>query len=172
MNDEIDALFRSEYVRLVRALGVACGDADRAAEAVQDAFVQATRHWPKVRHYENPALWLRRVAVNRLADQRRSSRRARRGTEQLGGLSAERDVPGRSGSVPGPEALSPTAIDVRDALALLPLKQRLAITLHHLADLPVSEVADLLGVAPGTIKSQLSDARANLFRLLEVPDER
>jgi DNA-directed RNA polymerase specialized sigma24 family protein len=71
---ELADLFRGEYPRLVRALGAAAGR-DAAADAVQDAFVQAARHWRRIGDYDDPAAWIRRVAVNRVADQRRAARR-------------------------------------------------------------------------------------------------
>jgi RNA polymerase sigma factor (sigma-70 family) len=159
--DELEALFRTEYVRLVRALAVAAGDADRAADAVQDAFVQASRHWASIADYDDPARWLRRVAVNRLRnhhrDGRRRSARVERAAAEPVATVADQD---------------PAVLDLRAAIARLPNGQRLAVCLHYLADLPVAEIADLLGVAPGTVKSQLADGRKNLNHLLEASDER
>jgi RNA polymerase sigma-70 factor (ECF subfamily) len=161
IDDELEGLFRTEYPRLVRALAVSCGDADRAADAVQDAFVQASRHWSRISSYADPAQWLRRVALNRLAnrsrDQVRHAARVRR-------AAAEPPVP----TAP----TDPVVVDLRAALSRLPEGQRLAICLHYLADLTVAEVAGLLGVADGTVKSQLSDGRKNLNLFLEVNDER
>lgn len=70
---------------------------------------------------------------------------------------------------PGPE--NHAASDrVDDAVAQLPKRQRQVVTLFYLADLPVAEVAILLSIAEGTVKSQLSDARAALRRILEEPE--
>jgi RNA polymerase sigma-70 factor (ECF subfamily) len=52
------------------------------------------------------------------------------------------------------------------ALRQLPVGQREAIALHYLADLPLTEVADLLQVSDGTVKSRLSRGRLALGRLL------
>src|SRR5215510_13060596 len=73
--DELETLFRRTHAPLVRALAVACGDAEAAADAVQEAFVQADRHWRRIRHYRAPEAWVRRVAVNRLANLSRTERR-------------------------------------------------------------------------------------------------
>ncbi len=60
---------------------------------------------------------------------------------------------------------------MRRALAALPDKMRAAVCLHYLADLPVEEVASTLEVSPGTIKSNLHDARIRLrAQLGEVSD--
>ena len=57
------------------------------------------------------------------------------------------------------------------ALRRLPAAQREAIALHHLADLPVAEVALTLGVPEGTVKARLSRGRAALAELLEPSKE-
>lgn len=66
-----------------------------------------------------------------------------------------------------PEALvlteSPAAtVDLTRAVEALPARQRAAVVLHYFVDLPVADVAELLGCAPGTVKSQLHDARGAL----------
>lgn len=66
------------------------------------------------------------------------------------------DVPG-----PGPETVA-----LATALATLPLAQRQALVLHHLADLSVAAVAAELGVPEGTVKARLSRGRAALALLL------
>lgn len=66
------ALFRCHYARLVRALAVAAGgDLQAAEDAAQDAFVQLCVHWGRVRGYDEPAAWVRRVAINRLRNRNR-----------------------------------------------------------------------------------------------------
>jgi RNA polymerase sigma-70 factor (ECF subfamily) len=74
----LEDVFRTEYVRLVRALAVYAGDVEAASDAVQDAFVQAHRHWGRVSGYADPALWIRRVAINRVSNQRRGRSRRER----------------------------------------------------------------------------------------------
>lgn len=152
-----DELFRESYAPLVRALAVGTGDDELAADAVQDAFLQALRRWRKVEAYDRPEAWVRRVAINKVIDQRRRGDRHERAVRTL----AATDPGAREHDV---------SVDLQRALAALPLKQRLAVTLHYVADLPVAEVAALLDVADGTVKSNLSDARRALAPLLEVRD--
>ena len=149
----VEALFRAEYVKLVRALTLACGNADDAADAVQDAFVQAERHWRRVSTYDQPGAWLRRVAVNRLANRRRGDRRRQAFLDRTVAHPIDNDVPD---------------VDLQAALDALPRGQRLVVGLHYLADLPVEEVAEAMGISPGTVKSQLYDARNALARRQEV----
>jgi RNA polymerase sigma factor (sigma-70 family) len=66
-------------------------------------------------------------------------------------------------------------LDFRDAINHLPPRMRAAIALHAVADLPVAEVARVLGTSENTVKSQLREARARLRVTLEVnpvPPER
>lgn len=153
MDADFDELYRSHYAPLVRALAVASG-AEEAADAVQEAFLEAHRRWARVGRYDRPESWVRRVAVNRLVDGHR--RRVRGEVARA-----------RLGVGPDPE-LAPADVDLLRAVRDLPERQRLVVCLHHLADLPVDEVADALGVTPGTVKSQLHDARRSLAGAKEV----
>lgn len=72
------------------------------------------------------------------------------------------------GEVAGPDA---GRVDLRRAVAALPQRQRTTVYLHYYLDLPVSEVAQVLGCAEGTVKSALHDARRALARRLEDADE-
>ena len=64
------------------------------------------------------------------------------------------------------EAAGPEHVALVSALAQLPDGQRRALVLHHIADLPVRDVATELGVAEGTVKARLSRGRAALAALL------
>lgn len=57
--------------------------------------------------------------------------------------------------------------DLAASIAKLPRRQRMAVELHYFVDLPVDEVAQVMGCAEGTVKSTLHDARARLRRALE-----
>ena len=70
----LEQLFRREFPRLTRALAVAFGDAEAAADAVQEAFIAADRRWDSLGGYDDPSAWVRRVATNRMINQRRNHR--------------------------------------------------------------------------------------------------
>jgi len=148
----VEELFERDFVRLVRALGVAF-DPEAAADAVQEAFIAADARWRKVGRLDDPAGWIRRVALNRLRNGRRN--RLRR-TEILATVRAVPD-----------EDLTDARLDLRRAVDALPERTRLAVCLHYLAGLSVDEVATVLEVAPGTVKSNLHDGRQRLRSLLE-----
>ncbi len=152
----VDELFDVHYVRLVRSLAVAF-DPEAAADAVQEAFIAADRQWERLASYDDPAAWVRRVAINRLLNERRDRRR--------------RDEILATMRVVADGDLTAELLDLRRAVTRLPQQMRLAICLHYLADLTIDDVAAALGVAPGTVKSNLHDARIRLrTRLEENPD--
>jgi RNA polymerase sigma-70 factor (ECF subfamily) len=148
----VEELFEREYDRLVSALGVAF-DPESAADAVQEAFISADKRWSTVSELDDPAGWVRRVALNRLRSGRRLLRRRR---EILATL---RPV--------APVDLTSEMIDLRRALDDLPDRQRVSACLFHLAGLSVEEVAAALDVSTGTVKSNLHDARQRLRAGLE-----
>jgi len=151
-----ETLFRENYTALVRSLAVACGDSEAAADAVQDAFIQLCLHWKRVRKYDNPVAWVRRVAINRLSNHRRSLRRRTAALLRLVNqeLHVSRD--------PGLQT------DLEAALERLPMRQRVAVSLYYVEDLPVAEVAASMGVSEGSVNTHLHRARAALKPVLEA----
>ena len=154
--EPIDGLFRAEFPRLVRALSVVDGP-EAAADAVQEAFIAADRRWKRVSALDDPAGWVRRAAINRLLNGRRNTRRR----AEL--LAAVRPVT--------VDDLDPLDLDLLAAVRALPTQQRLVICLHHLGGYRIDDVAADLGIAPGTVKSHLHDARRALRARLEVTDD-
>jgi RNA polymerase sigma-70 factor (ECF subfamily) len=150
---EIEHVFRAHYERLVRSLTLASGDAEQAADAVQEAFVRAHVRWRRLRHYEDPVGWVRRVAVNLLRDQHR---RAKRKDQALARLAA---TPVPAVGVPEPDQLG-------DLLDQLPRQQRTAVALYYVEGLTVAEVAAAMGLAEGSVKSHLHDARQRLRQVI------
>ena len=150
-----EAMFLAHYARLVRALTVIGGDREAADDAVQEAFIQACLSWDRISNYDDPVAWVRRVALNRLSNQRRSLFR------RFGALarSAEPDP------VAGP---SPDGLDLAAALQRLPEQQRTAVALHYVEGLKVREVAVAMGITEGTVNRHLHRARETLRPALEV----
>lgn len=122
---------------------IALGDGD---DAMQEAMVAITRNLARLREPAALRGWARRIAV------REAVRVAR------GGRSVPVD-PATFG-----EALivadDTAAVDVRTVLAGLEPSQRAVLVLRHLDGLDEREMAEAMGVAPGTVKSRLHRARA------------
>lgn len=129
--------------------------ADRGAaeEIAQEAYVKAWSHWRKVSRYDQPAAWVRQVAT------RLAVSRWRRSKVAATWLSRNRSEP-----VTAPPDETTTALV--QALLRIPEAQRRAIVLHHLADLPVDEVARIERCPAGTVKARLSRGRSALALLL------
>lgn len=152
-NSTVDALFAAEHDRLVAGLAVAF-DLAAAEDAVQEAFIAADRRWSRVGSLEDPAGWVRRTALNRLLNGRRNERR------RAEILSAVRPSP------PGDRPVE-DLVDLQAALAAMPPRMRAAMCLHYVSGLRVDEVAEAMGVSPGTVKSTLSDGRRWLASHME-----
>ena len=128
---------------------MASGDAEQAADAVQEAFVRAHVRWRRLRHYEDPVGWIRRVAINLVRDQHRRSKRKDRALARLAA------VPAAPEGVPRHDGLD-------ELLDELPPQQRTAVALYYVEDLSVAEIATAMGLADGSVKSHLHDARRRL----------
>lgn len=150
---DIAEIFDATYPRLVVLLLATCGQQADAEDAAQEAFTKALRNQRAFRRLDNPEAWLRTVALNHLRNGWR-----------------HRDVVRRlRGRVPGPQGpleLGPDHVAIMAALARLDPSQREVVVLHHLVDLSVAEIAETLGVSPGTVKSRLSRGRERLAPLL------
>jgi RNA polymerase sigma-70 factor (ECF subfamily) len=148
-------LFRAEYPRLVRELGLILADRGLAEDAATDAFVEVWRKWDRVSGLDRPGAWVRRVAL-RKAGRARWRRGRRRHVEASFGSSP----PGESG----------VDVDLLRALAELPAAQRTAVVMHHLGGWPTADIAVVLGCADVTVRSHLSRGRRRLAELLGGPD--
>lgn len=145
---DFDEFYQTHFRALTVQLCAYTSDLNQAQDLVQEAFCRAFTRWDKIVRYDDPVAWVRKVAWN-LA----TSRWRRLRTAQLF-LRRQREE-----HMPEP---SPDRVVLEAALALLPANQRRAVVLHHLADMPVSEIARQEGVAEGTVKSWLHRGRAAL----------
>jgi RNA polymerase sigma-70 factor (sigma-E family) len=151
---QVRRVFDASYRRLTAQMYGICGDLPEAEDAVQEAFVRALARPGHFRRLDNPEAWLRTVAVNQLRSRWRRLKRHGLIRHQL----AEPEAVGLE--------LSADHVDLVEALRRLPTEQREVITLYHLGDLPVTEVAKTLGIPVGTAKTRLSRGRAALADLL------
>jgi RNA polymerase sigma-70 factor (ECF subfamily) len=142
------------------------GDEADARDAAQNTFVTAWRQIRSVRDPERFDAWLQRVAVNAARMTHRSRRR--RGV---------REIPqSRLGSSrPEPAFDDRAASDARlldGALRTLDIGQRSILVLHHLEGRSVAEIAAMLDVPIGTVKSRLHTARRELQAAIDAETAR
>lgn len=140
------------------------GDPEEASDALQDAFLSAFRAAERFRGESQVSTWLHRIVVNACHDRlRRRKVRPATPTEDdtLDVISNERL--NRSGSAPDHAGQTESRLDVHSAMELLPLEQRIALTLVDMLGYRVEEAADILEVAAGTVKSRCARGRAKLL---------
>ncbi|MCR6486503.1 SigE family RNA polymerase sigma factor [Amycolatopsis sp. OK19-0408] len=132
--------FAARVQRFRRVAFAFSGDWHAAEDLVQAMFVQLYRRWRRVRP-DTVDAYARRILLNLFLARRRVSVR-----EYVTASPPDQESP------PGRD--TPARLDVERALAGLTPRQRAMVVLRFLEDLPVAEVASLLGVAEGTVKSQ------------------
>jgi RNA polymerase sigma-70 factor, ECF subfamily len=143
--------YAGAFPRLVGQVFLVVGDLHEAEDLVQEAMARASARWGRLQGYDVPEAWVRRVAMNLAADLARRSRRRLAAMVRLASMTATEE-----------EGLPTEDRRIVAALGALPLSQRQVLVLHHLADLPVGEVAATLRIPVGTVKSRLKRARRAL----------
>lgn len=147
---DYEDFFRSTYADTVRHLVRRGLDAEAAADCAQEAYVRAYARWWRIRHYDDAAAWVRRVATNLAIDVRRRRERAERALPRL---AADRVDVAPAPREPGTfEAIS----------AGLPAQQRRVVELCYGEDLSTEQAAGRLGISPGAVRFHLTKARARL----------
>jgi RNA polymerase sigma-70 factor (ECF subfamily) len=142
-----DTIARQEIGRLYGLAQLIVRDPDRAADATQEALVAAWRDLSALRDPDRFDAWLHRVLVRSCQREARQTRRLRAvevGDVALGERAGRDDLP--------------SMVD-RDQLERgfrrLGVEERAVLVLHHLEGYSLVEIADLLGVPVGTVKSRL-----------------
>lgn len=145
--------YEEERPRILASCIALCGNRDAALDATDEAFVRALERWPRVAAMSSPGGWTQTVAINCL---RRALRRRHR---RLGG---DPSMVEGAAELPDEELWS--------AVGRLPARQRAAVVLQYVHDLPHEQIALVMGISRGTVASTLAAARANLARLLDDSD--
>ena len=158
---------REAFDALARTVGDRCmaiafrilRDTDRADDAVQAALIMAWRELRTLRDVDRFEPWLHRILTNECYAE---ARRSRRWSSQVRLL----PMPGQRDSAEF------SAVNDRDqidrAFRRLTVEQRSVLVFHHYVGLPLSEVADRLGIPLGTAKSRLHHATSALRASLEA----
>jgi RNA polymerase sigma factor (sigma-70 family) len=142
---EIEAVYRERFRVFLFAVTAFLGDGEAALDVVQDGFARALHSRDNYRREGSLEAWLWRIVLNVARDRNRS----RRPLGALPQVEATQDAPEPDG-------------DLTAALLALPERQRLAVFLRYYADLSYEQIAEALGIRPGTVAASLNAAHAAL----------
>jgi RNA polymerase sigma-70 factor (sigma-E family) len=166
-DDEYEGFVVTRYRTLVRAavlLGCSRHDAEDAA---QDTLIRCFCSWSRVSNADDPDAYVFRILLNGIS---RGRRRKWHGETAYGRL----PEPDPADDLAGEVSLSQT---VQTALSRLRREQREVVVLRYFADFSEARIAQVLGIAQGTVKSRASRAIAalgedvSLRALLPNPDQ-
>lgn len=149
---DFEEFYAASWAGLLRTAYAIAGDPHLAEDAAQTAFAHAYAAWWRVARADNPKAYVRRIAVNAALEQARrpASRRERP-------MAAPYDRPTRDGL----DELGEHD-EMWRAVQALPPRQRAVVVLRFYEDLSEREIAAVLGVRTGTVKSQCSAALSTL----------
>ena len=150
-NENLDSAYR-----LARAI---MNDQLAAEDAVHDAFVTAWRKWSSLRDTDRFEAWFQRILVNTCRNQLKRGSRLR--------MTDIADAPHPAIDDPGITS-SPDREVIRSAIAGLGDDHRVILALRYYRDLTVDQIADVLGIRPGTVKSRLHHAQSQLRAAIEA----
>jgi RNA polymerase sigma factor (sigma-70 family) len=146
--------YRKSADDCLRAVLASVGDKNKAKDLVDEAFARAYSSWRTVSAHPAPTAWVVRTALNTNISWWRRRRR-------------ELSVPDPSvlaDAAAAEAADSPVDPRIMAALMRLPARQRQVVALRLFLDLDTARTADVLGLAPSTVKAHLARAIASLRR--------
>lgn len=156
-SQDFESFYEANERRLYGTLCLVTGDLSEAEELMQEAFLRIWERWDKVRTVGDPAAYLYKTAFNLNRSRlRRAARAARRLVQADRGSDAFEEVEERE--------------DLRTAMRSLTPRQRAAVVLVDLIDLPSEEAARILGVKAVTVRALASQARRALGARVEQPN--
>jgi RNA polymerase sigma-70 factor (sigma-E family) len=154
----VTALYSTHYRSLVRLAALLVRDVATAEEVVQDSFVAMHGGWRRLRDSEKALSYLRQSVVNRS----RSVLRHR--------VVVDRNAPKPSPDMPSAEHGAIVLLErsaVVSALRTLPPRQREALVLRYYGDMSEAQIADIMGISRGAVKSHTARAMSALRSVLE-----
>ena len=168
--EAFDVLITIRLDRCYRLAYSILGNEADAADATQDAAVSAWRQLPRLRDHRSFDSWLNRIVAN-------SARMSRRHRVRLREIRVEPALDGdhAATSADRPDPAAGHQIDaiasadaIGRAFERLREQDRVILVLHHVDERPLAEIAGTLGIAVGTVKWRLHQARNALERAMEA----
>ncbi len=158
-------LVRPRLEPLLRVATAIVGSEFEARDALQAALAASWANLPKLRDPDRFEAWITRILVNECRAVLRRTARARVRELRMDTIAQPDARPALQ--VGGPEATLADRLALERAFERLPADARALLVLHHLEQLPVGAIAEVLVIPPGTVKSRLHAARKALERELE-----
>lgn len=155
-----DEFYRSEYRPLLRLAWSLTGRKDLGEELVQESMVTVHARWPSVGDYDRPGAYARRVLLNAATSAARRRAAEKRAVDRL----RARSSPVQLAPEPPPDE------SFWAALRALPERQAQAVALHYIEDRSIDDIAEILDIAPNTVKVHLHRGRLALADSLR-PEE-
>ncbi len=167
--DALELLLRGQYDRIHAVCRRITGNPADAADAAQNALIAVTRSLAGFDDRSRFSSWAYRIAVNCSIDELRRRSRARMvSLDDVSEMSASGSSTawGTRSAAGDPEAAA-TRVDVDSALRRLPVEFRAPVVLRDMCGLDYAEIAEILQVPAGTVRSRIARGRAALVRLME-----
>jgi RNA polymerase sigma-70 factor (sigma-E family) len=151
VEDDFQAFMVARWPALLRTAYLLTGNRDDAEDLVQAALARAFSRWSRVCRADDPAAYVWRIMINVNVDRLRRLKLREWLTSRL----PDRPTADRSDELVARRALL-------DALDRLPARQRAVVVLRYVEDRSEGEVAELLGIGVGTVRSHVARALARL----------
>ena len=146
-------LLKQRLPAVLRFAAALTGDRASAEDVVQEVLIRAHQRWDKIGRLDQPEMYIRKMIVNEFLSSRRKLRRlvpSGRGSEVDGRVTSDH------------AARHADRDELLGELAKLPRRQRAVLVLRYYEELPDAAIAEILGCAPGTVRSSASRALATL----------
>jgi RNA polymerase sigma-70 factor (ECF subfamily) len=149
-----DGFYQREFPAIRAIAWALTGNVWTAEDVAQEALLQAHRDWDRVGKYDQPGAWVRRVAINLATSRLRRGAREMRALARLAGRRNE------------DWHMPDSSREFWSVVRSLPRQQAAVLTLHYYEDLPVADIAAVLGLAEGTVKAHLHKGRDAMRKVL------
>jgi RNA polymerase sigma-70 factor (ECF subfamily) len=163
------ALYRMHQAGIYTFIRSQVREAELAADLTQDTFVRAWESLPRLRKVGAFRGWLYQIARNLVRDEVKSGRARLEMPASAVASEDGRELPEPAAEGERPEELlmsEEVKGEVWRALESLPAEQREAVVMHHMEGMGMKEIAEVMGVRPGTVMSRLARAREALRKRL------
>lgn len=164
----LDQLLRRHYDRIYTLCRRLTGNDTDALDATQEALIAIARGLPKFARKAKFTTWYYRVVTNAALDEVR--RRSRRPYVGLSEAQQHLEPVGAANTPGDPAGAVTNRVDLDKALGLLPEPFHTTVILRDVMELEYAEIAEVLQIPPGTVRSRIARGRRQLATILQTND--